>query len=574
MSYPIIALGNTSIGTKLLALGIRFVSWCFELYHWSTFMKLRIACTCLLLALVFSCQQNPSSTEIAEQIGLLLQGSEMDASLVDIYEQNEFKPIWVKSGGLTNTGEEYFEELEEVSLDGLVKEDYLLEEQLNLLEKLKNTEDPAIHAQLDLAISRSFLLLASDLNVGKINPADLNIEWKMARKEPTIDYPQLMLSLAKGTSLEEALDQLRPTNARYHELRELLRKQKELKQDETGVVQTIDGKIEKGDNHKAIPAIRKKLQHLNDLKEAGKGEEEVYDQGLFEAVKIFQQRHGLIDDGIIGTDFVEAINYSHQDLMSKIVVNMERLRWLPDFSEHSTGKVIVNIPDFSLYYIQEDDTVLTSKVVVGKDYRQTPVFKSEMTYLVFSPTWTLPETILWEDAIPSIQKDKNYLVKNNMRVLDKQENEVDIKKVNWNDFKNKGDFPYLIRQAPGVKNPLGKVKFMFPNDYSIYIHDSPAQQLFLQDQRTFSSGCIRMENPGGFASILLENAEDWDENKIAEAMNQEDEQVVNLKDAQDVWILYLTVWNSHDKVEVREDIYDMDRKLAKALSLPISEHFL
>src|SRR5690606_26322095 len=142
-------------------------------------------------------------------------------------------------------------------------------------------------------------------------------------------------------------------------------------------------------------------------------------------------------------------------LMTKIKVNMERLRWLPDFNDEERNQVIVNIPDFHLYYIKQGDTIFTSKVVVGKDYRQTPVFKSEMTYLVFSPTWTLPETILWEDAIPSIQKDEDYLAENNMKVLDLQEKEVNYKKISWRKLENKEDFPYLIRQAPGSSNPLG-----------------------------------------------------------------------------------------------------------------------
>src|SRR5690606_30262102 len=236
---------------------------------------------------------------------------------------------------------------------------------------------------------------------------------------------------------------------------------------------------------------------------------------------------------------------------------MERLRWLPDFSETDKNKVIVNIPDFHLYYMQEKDTVLTSKVVVGKDYRQTPVFKSEMTYLVFSPTWTLPETILWEDAIPSIKNDEGYLKDNNMKVLDLQEKEVNYKKINWRKLENKEDFPYLIRQAPGSSNPLGKVKFMFPNEHYIYIHDSPAQGLFSQDERTFSSGCIRMEKPMEFAALLLKDAEDWDEEKIMEAMTLEEEKKVDLPEHQDVWILYLSIWGKEGDIEIREDVYDM-----------------
>src|SRR5690606_7425082 len=152
--------------------------------------------------------------------------------------------------------------------------------------------------------------------------------------------------------------------------------------------------------------------------------------------------------------------------------------------------------------------------------------------------------------------------------------EVNYKKINWRKLENKEDFPYLIRQAPGTSNPLGNVKFMFPNEHYIYIHDSPAQGLFSKDERTFSSGCIRMDKPKEFAALLLEDASDWDEEKIVEAMNLEEEKKVDLPQTQDVWILYLSVWGKEGKIEVREDVYGMDKKLAKALSLPLSEYFL
>jgi murein L,D-transpeptidase YcbB/YkuD len=161
-----------------------------------------------------------------------------------------------------------------------------------------------------------------------------------------------------------------------------------------------------------------------------------------------------------------------------------------------------------------------------------------------------------------------------MKVLNFQENEIDYKEVDWESLEDEEDFPYLIRQKPGDENPLGRVKFMFPNNYSIYIHDSPAKHLFSVDERTFSSGCIRMEKAEEFASLLLENAGAWDAEKILEAMKDEEEEKVPLDDVKDVWILYLTVWGMEENMEVREDIYGMDRKLAEALSLPVSEYFL
>lgn len=538
-------------------------------------MKLKTAylIVILLVPFVFSCQQNPSPTQIAEEIKPLIEASDLDSSLINLYQSNSYKPLWVKSRSLKNSGADYFTELDEISFDGLVRADYIPQELTDLLDGIKSTRDPILHAQLDVAISRSFLSLASDLNIGRVDPADINIEWKLERKTPTEDYHEMMLALSKGGSVGKNLEQLRPTNALYKELKDLLKTLKDDGVEETPLIPSTEGKIEIGDRHKAIPAIRKKLLLLNDFQETQDENDQVYDDQLYEEVRQFQSRHGLIDDGVIGPDFITAINYSQQDLISKIIVNMERLRWLPDFSGIDKNKVIVNIPDFNLYYMEKGDTVLASKVVVGRDYRQTPVFKSEMTYLVFSPTWTLPETILWEDAIPSIQKDRDYLLKNNMEILDKERNKVNPKTIKWEKLKAEEDFPYLIRQAPGKNNPLGGVKFMFPNDFSIYIHDSPARGLFSQDGRTFSSGCIRMETPSAFALTLLRDDDDWNEEKITEAMEQDEEQTINLKEPLDVWILYLTTWKKNGPVEVREDVYKMDRKLAQALSLPISDGF-
>lgn len=529
-----------------------------------------------VIIIVFSCQ-NPSQTEIAEALAPMVQGQEADSLLLEVYKNNDYEPIWIESGGFNKVGNSYLDALDEVVYDGLDRKKYFTEEQARLLEKVKESKDPATHAGLDLSISRSFLSLASDLNIGRIDPDDINIEWKIERKTPTLDFGELLLSIAEGgtSALKKGIKRLRPENSSYVELQELLESQLEKETRELALVDSFPGKIEVGDSHESIPAIRKKLSYLGEVKEEPKEEDiEVYDEDLYQAVKHFQERHGLNDDGIIGQDFVHAINYSHADLITKIKVNMERLRWLPDFTKTQENKVIVNIPDFRLFYLEGGDTIFTSKVVVGKAYRQTPVFRSEMTYLVFSPTWTLPETILWEDAIPSIREDIGFLSKNNMKVLDYEGNEVDYEEVDWENLKEKEDFPYIIRQKPGGINPLGKVKFMFPNEYSIYIHDSPAQNLFTTDERTFSSGCIRMEDPDQFAAILLEGMEDWDAEEISEAMDSEEEKKVTLNQKQAVWILYLTVWNQSGKMEVREDIYNMDRKLAKALKLPVSEHFL
>ncbi len=538
-------------------------------------MKFRIFSFIAITTLIFSCEQKTTQTEIADIIESRIKdiGNE---SLVNAYIENDFKPIWVQRGGMKAQGENFVEALEEIEFDGLEKTDYFTKEQSLLVDELRKSEDAAALADLDIELSTSFLTLASDLNIGKVDPSKINIEWKMERKSPTVEYQEVLLSIAQGESVSDVLNELRPENPRYQELRTILEEliSNPVKETETQTVLSFEGKIEPGVTHNAIPIIRQKLSMWDSEISRPEEDAKIYSEELVPVVKDFQKRHGLIDDGIIGEDFIEAINYSQSDLITKLKVNLERMRWLPDFTDTEKNKVIVNIPDYRFFYIQGGDTILTSRVVVGKDYRQTPVFQSEMTYLVFSPTWTLPETILWEDAIPSIQKDLGYLAENNMKVLDFDENEVNPKKIDWDKLEDKEDFPYMIRQSPGLENPLGQVKFMFPNDYSIYIHDSPAKSLFSVDERTFSSGCIRMEKPLEFATLLLEEKEGWDEEEISESMNLEEEKNVSLEESQEVWILYLSVWKNGNQPDVRKDIYGMDKKLAEAMNLPVSKYFL
>lgn len=534
-------------------------------------MKLRSLYFIAIVTLIFSCNQNPSQTEISQAIDGLTVTLE-DDGLANVYRENDNKPIWVKSGGLNSYGKKLMDELDEIVFDGLDKADYLDAAIYQDIEVIKESENPEIFAQLDIALSNTFVKLAKDLDIGKINPQALDIEWKMERKVADIDHYEILAGIASGDNPAKILDGLRPDNKEYDKLRSQLQELLANDEEENSQPVLFEGKIEKGESHQVIPAIRKKLSFWNEIN--SESTDQTYDEELFKSVIAFQKRHGLIDDGILGADFIEAINYSKQDLITKVKVNLERWRWMPNFINSDKNKVIVNIPDFYLYYLEKDDTLLTSKVVVGREFRQTPVFKSEMTYMVFSPTWTLPETILWEDAIPAIAKNQDYLKSHHMKVINNTGEEENPKKINWGKLKEKTDFPYMIRQSPGKENPLGRVKFMFPNEYSIYIHDSPAQSLFDKDERMFSSGCIRMEKPVEFASLLLDDMKDWDAEKINESMGLEAEENIALNKTQEVWILYVSVWQKGDRLAVREDIYDMDKKLAKAMGLEISKYFL
>jgi murein L,D-transpeptidase YcbB/YkuD len=278
----------------------------------------------------------------------------------------------------------------------------------------------------------------------------------------------------------------------------------------------------------------------------------------------FQKDWGLNADGKIGKGTLLALNNKPNNLISQLKVNMERYRWLP--LQEPEKYIIVNIANFKLALIEGVDTLISMRAIVGKDYRKTPVFNARMTYIVFAPTWTVPPTILMNDVIPELLKGPGYLKQKNMKILRNNGTEIAYSDIDWSKI-SKTNFPYMVRQNSGSQNALGKVKFMFPNSYDVYIHDTPTRGLFARDDRAISSGCIRIEKPFELAELLLSSSPEWTPAKIHNAMQQNSEQTVGLKTPVDVILLYLTAWSEgNGHVQFRKDIYQRDAMVLNALN--------
>ncbi|KAF5069111.1 L,D-transpeptidase catalytic domain [anaerobic digester metagenome] len=281
---------------------------------------------------------------------------------------------------------------------------------------------------------------------------------------------------------------------------------------------------------------------------------------MLESVRKLQEQFGYNTDGAIGKNALKALNMTMEQRIDKLYVNMERLRWMPDSLEHTY--IQVNIADFSLDVFREGDTLLRMRTIVGKEYRETPVFNARITYLVFSPSWTVPPTIQRNDVIPEVRRNTGYLAGKNMKVYDSKGRLVDPASVNW----SRDGMRYTIRQSPGAQNALGKVKFMFPNKHNVYLHDTPSRNLFARDERTFSSGCIRIEKPYDLALILMSDMEGWTPERIRQAMDAGVERTVVLKNPAGVYLTYLTAWATKEGViHYRSDIYNRDAEMLKAL---------
>ena len=331
-------------------------------------------------------------------------------------------------------------------------------------------------------------------------------------------------------------------NEPYKLLSEQLKKYLEIiKSNQWLEIPPFSKKIKLGDSSAGIRALKNDMFLTGDL--TVKDSSTVYDAALTNAIKNFQQRNGFTPDGKISKDFLTRVSINPKERLQQILINMNRMRWLP---VTPPGKLaLVNIPEFVLHMYDGTKEDFSMPVVVGKEGHNTVLFSDRLTTIVFSPYWNVPPSIVKKEILPGMDKDPNYLQAHNMEI-----------------YGNAGGLPE-VRQLPGDKNSLGKVKFLFPNIFNIYFHDTPAKSLFSKDQRAYSHGCIRLSDPTKMADYLLQDNKTWTPEKINEAMNSGKEQFVELKDPIAVFITYYTAWvDKNGQLNFRDDIYGHDKSVA------------
>jgi murein L,D-transpeptidase YcbB/YkuD len=315
-----------------------------------------------------------------------------------------------------------------------------------------------------------------------------------------------------------------------------------------------------------VRLLRQRLAVTEDL--GGDHESSVFDGALDRAVRAFQTRHGLEVDGVVGPKTLAALNVPASDRAAQIARDLERWRWLP--RDLGRRYLLVNVPAFELRVIEDDEIVMSMRAVVGRPYRRTPVFSATMSYLVVSPYWHVPPGIAVRDILPAVKKDPSYLAERGIRVFQgwgAAQREIDPGGVDWKSIPASG-FPYRFRQEPGDKNMLGRIKFMFPNPHNVYLHDTPLRELFLPANRAFSSGCIRIERPFDLADYVLRGDPHWTREAVIAAAAIDAETTITLPERLPVHVVYWTSWVDEDEVEFREDVYDRDPGLARALAEP------
>ena len=493
------------------------------------------------------------------------------SSLARFYERRAYQPVWICDEGLLPHADALVHWIRQVEYEGIrPSNDYLsrIEALTVELRRHGTPEFMQTHrswVDLELLLTDAFFTYGAHLLTGQIDPHELKEVWLADR--PEIDLTTALQQALETNHIAEFLHDLRPVHAGYAGLRKALTDYHTIAA-KGGWPAIADGpKLQRGDRGPRVAALRKRLMVTRDLEPASDGQDgDVFDAALERGLQRFQERHGLDADGVVGASTSLALNVPVEARIRQIKLNMERWRWLP--RELGDRYILVNIANFALDVIEHGQSALTMRVVVGKPARRTPFLSATMAHLVLSPHWYVPPTIAIQDKLPLIRRDPGYAARQNLGIFREGAagaTRVDPMSINWSSVSAR-HFPFKLRQDPGPRNALGRVKFMFPNPYHVYLHDTPSRELFAEAERAFSSGCIRLEKPIELAEYLLKDDPRWTRQRMLTIIEKRTEQIVSLPTPLPVYLLYWTAWVSEGEIlHFRKDIYERDKILEKEL---------
>jgi murein L,D-transpeptidase YcbB/YkuD len=481
------------------------------------------------------------------------EGSALWKQTRAFYEKRAFAPVWSRHGSPLPQTEAFIRAISAAHHDGFDTSLY----NVDLFDGRKLGTNQA--AATDTYLTYLYMKFASDLADGVSDVARAEPAWKI--KTESVDPLDRLERAVEDNRVAESLSDLTPEAPAYRALRQALAQYREYAMRGAWPTVPSDIKVKPGQVSEHVPAIARRLAASGDYAGAlpADGQATAYTADLQEAVRRFQRRHGLTDDGVVGAAAAAEMNVPLAERIRQIELNLERWRWMP--RNLGDRYVLVNIPEMRLNLWEGDTVGLTMRVVVGKKDTPTPIFDEKMKYLVFSPYWNVPPDIAKDETLPSVMKDAGFLDRMNMEVVDKAGNTIDPATIDLT-----GPGSYRFRQRPGPSNSLGLVKFMFPNEFNVYLHDTPADALFARASRAFSHGCVRLEQPQTLAEYVLRDQPEWTPERIREAMNGGQERTVNLKTPLPVYIGYWTASVSPDGlVQFRKDVYGIDGRLAAAI---------
>jgi murein L,D-transpeptidase YcbB/YkuD len=476
----------------------------------------------------------------------------------EFYKRRNYQLAWFNEKGITNAAPNFYSQL--LSHTQEFEDKILLNNTLDSLVMFSQSDEKKFLSlekniyQLELMLTTTFFNYAQKTFSGRLkDPFDL--EWFIPRKKK--NYQTLLDSLVsyrRGEKVQE------PVNQYYILLKTKLIQYREIqKHGGLPLVETDAKLIAAGDSNTCLLDVKKHLVLTGDLIQNNNSA--IFTDTLANAVKRFQHRMGLVENGTINTATLAEFNKPIEQRIKQIMVNMERLRWVP--IEMEKEYLLVNIPEFRLHVFDNYKQVWQMDVVVGKDVHKTSIFKGDISQIVLNPYWGVPTSIVRNEILPKLKRNPGYLARNNMEVLSGN-TVIDANNINWNNYS--GNVPYNFRQKPGTNNSLGKIKFLFPNNFSIYLHDTPSKSLFSESSRAFSHGCIRVSEPRRLALYLLRKELDWNETKVDKILKTNQETIIKLSPTVPVYIAYFTAWvDNTGALNFRKDIYHLDEKLAEEI---------
>jgi L,D-transpeptidase YcbB len=482
-------------------------------------------------------------------------------SLPGFYSRRHYAPAWINEFGLTPAADELLEALRDSASHGLCSDDF----RLPYIESLVQLErdylahgilfDTHYLAILDLLLSDGFFRYAQALSGG----ADVTATGQHKRKQHLSAALQEHLA---NNRLAELLKELEPQQQGYVKLRQALAELRDLSAYGGWSQITAGPTLREGNQGERVKQLKIRLFLGGDLDTPAAWDEPGIGALTVAGIRSFQERHGLELDGVVGPLTLAEMNVPIEARIREVEVNLMRLREAPiDFGPRY---IRVNIADFTLEVHERDEVVMTMSVVVGTPYRMTPTFSAQLSYLEFAPYWYVPGTILREDKLPLIRRDPGWIERNHYEIVSWQggpDRRINPLQIDWSKV-NTLNFPGMLRMRPGPWNPLGRVKFMFPNRYAVYLHDTNERQLFSRDERLFSSGCIRIERPLDLAQYLLDGIDGWDCEMIVSALEGTETLKVTLPEKIPVYVLYWTAWvDDRQRLQFRRDIYLRDADL-------------
>ena len=474
------------------------------------------------------------------------------------YKNREYQFAWFNKRGMTAAVPIFYNKIQNYSADFNNKS--LIDSQLDSLISLTNSDKvPSLvrenrKTELELLLTTTFFKYSKKV-YGGISKNPHELDWYIPRKKK--NFQSLLDSLVvldKGEKVSE------PVNPYYTKLRAKLRAYRIIAK-KGGFPKVITAKklLSISETDSCLLAVKQHLFLTTDLKNNDKTI--IYTKELSKAVASFQHRMGLEESGKLNTQTITELNKPVDFRIKQMIINLERLRWMPVAMENEY--LIANIPEYKLHVFENNEIVWTTNVVVGKDVKQTTIFKGNISRIVLNPYWNIPNSIIMNEIIPNIKKDPNYLESHNMEVLS-GDKVVEASNINWDKYKKA--VPYTIRQKPGKDNSLGRMKFLFPNNFNIYLHDTPSKGLFNESERAFSHGCIRVENPNKLLLHFIRNNKSWNQQKIDSILETDKEFGILIKPTIPVYIVYFTAWvDSNGRLNFRDDIYDLDHQLANEI---------